>query len=218
MRLPSPARTILNLFIIAFLILFPHYVPLPFYTYALVCLGVIILYLKTQNKSLREVGLKHNGLTLHSFGIGLLSALVWAAFANWLYLPLMHHFFPVNNSSDYDFVTNHLAYLLMTVIAAWLVGGFYEEIVFRGFTQTIIQQWFSKNRYSFWIAGFVTSGLFGLYHWQQGIYGIVFATLSGLLWTFLLKRYNGNLWYPIISHAIYDTLALTLIYFGVFGK
>jgi CAAX protease family protein len=36
-----------------------------------------------------------------------------------------------------------------------------------------------------------------------------------LLWTFLLWRYKGNLWYPIISHAIYDTIALTMIYSGI---
>ena len=214
----TSARTITNIFIVAFLILFPHYVPLPFYSYAVVCLALIIFYLKSQNKSLRDIGLKRNGLTVHAFGIGLLSALLWAAFAHWLYLPLIQHFFPTNKPGDYDFITNHLSYLIMTIVAAWIVGGFYEEIVFRGFIQTTLQQWFRKNKYSFWMAGVLTSALFGLYHWQQGIYGVIFAMLSGFLWTYLLKRYNGNLWYPIISHAIYDTIALTLIYFGVFGK
>jgi len=218
MALSNSARAVINIFIIAFLILFPHYVPLPFYSYAIVCLAVIIFYLKRQNKSLRDIGLKRNGLTIYSFGIGLLSALVWAAFAHWLYLPLIQHFSPTNDPGDYDFVKNHLSYLIMTIVAAWVIGGFYEEIVFRGFIQTTIQQWFRKNKHSFWTAGVVTSVLFGLYHWQQGIYGVIFATLSGFLWTYLLKRYKGNLWYPIISHAIYDTIALTLIYFGVFGK
>ncbi|HEY1869804.1 MAG TPA: type II CAAX endopeptidase family protein [Chitinophagaceae bacterium] len=218
MIISNSGRAIINVFIIAFLILFPHYVPLPFYSYAVVCLALIIFYFKKQNKSLRDIGLKRNGLTVHSFGIGLLSALVWAAFAHWLYLPFIQHFFSANDSGDYDFIKDHLSYLIMTIVAAWLIGGFYEEIIFRGFIQTIIQQWFRKNKYSFWAAGVATSALFGLYHWQQGIYGVIFATLSGFLWTYLLKRYNGNLWYSIISHAIYDTIALTLIYFGVFGK
>ena len=218
MSLSNFTKEIINVLIIAFLILFPHYIPLPFYSYAVVCLAAIVLYLRKQNKTLRDVGLKRNGLTVHSFGVGLLSALVWAAFANWLYVPLIRHFFSPNDYDEYGFVTNHLTYLIVTIVAAWIVGGFYEEIVFRGFIQTTIQQWFRKNSHSFWIAGVVTSALFGLYHWQQGIYGVVFATLSGFLWTYLLKRYRGNLWYPIISHAIYDTIALTLIYFGVLGK
>src|SRR5215469_7406534 len=141
MIISNSARAIMNIFIIAFLILFPHYVPLPFYSYAVVCLAVIVFYLKAQNKSLRDIGLKRNGLTLTSFGIGLLSALVWAAFAHWLYLPLIQHF-SSNDAGDYDFVTNHLSYLIMTIVAAWVIGGFYEEIVFRGFIQTTIQQWF----------------------------------------------------------------------------
>lgn len=101
------------------------------------------------------------------------------------------------------------------MLAAWVVGGFYEEIVFRGFIQRTMQKWFSNYSLSFWMAGLLTSILFGLYHWQQGIFGVIPATLGGLYWTYLLKRYNGNLWYPIVSHASYDTIALIMIYFGI---
>src|SRR5215472_6518184 len=97
MIISNSARAIINILIIAFLILFPHYVPLPFYSYAVVCLALIILYLKRQNKSLPDIGLKRNGLTAYSVGIGLLSAIVWAAFAHWLYLPLIQHFSSANN-------------------------------------------------------------------------------------------------------------------------
>jgi membrane protease YdiL (CAAX protease family) len=57
--------------------------------------------------------------------------------------------------------------------------------------------------------------LFGLYHWQQGVFGMIPAALGGLLWTFLLWRFKGNLWYAIISHAVYDTIALIMIYWGI---
>ena len=97
-----------------------------------------------------------------------------------------------------------------------MVGGFYEEIVFRGFIQRTIQKWFTTyNNASFWLAGLLTSILFGVYHWQQGIFGVIPAALGGLYWTYLLKRYNGNLWYPIVSHALYDTIALVMIYLNV---
>ncbi|WP_083934987.1 CPBP family intramembrane glutamic endopeptidase [Segetibacter koreensis] len=105
--------------------------------------------------------------------------------------------------------------LLITIVAAWIVGGFYEEIVFRGFIQTTLQEWFRKIKYSFLLAGLLASILFGLYYWQQSIFGIVPSFFGGLLWTFLLWRYKGNLWYPIISHAVFDTIALTLIYLGI---
>jgi membrane protease YdiL (CAAX protease family) len=215
MNTKSFGQNILKAFIIVFLVLFPHFVPLPFYSYAVVCLAVIIFYLRGQKKTLRGLGLKRNGLTTHTLIVGILSALLWIAFNKWVYHPFITHFFVVEPYTEYDFIRNKLSNLIITLIAAWIIAGFYEEIVFRGFIQTTIREWLVKSRHSFWLAGFLTSILFGLYHWQQGIFGIVGSLLAGLLWTFLLWRYKGNLWYPIISHAIYDTIALTMIYFGI---
>ena len=215
MNTKSFGQNILKAFIIAFLVLFPHFVPLPFYSYAVVCLAVIIFYLRRQKKTLQDLGLKRNGLTAHTLIVGILSALLWIAFNKWVYHPFITHFFVVEPYTEYDFIRNNLSNLIITLIAAWIIGGFYEEIVFRGFIQTTIREWFVKSRHSFWLAGLLTSILFGLYHWQQGIFGIVPSFLGGLLWTLLLWRYKGNLWYPIISHAIYDTIALTMIYFGI---
>ena len=215
MNTKSFGQNILKALIIAFLVLFPHFVPLPFYSYAVVCLAVIIFYLRRQKKTLRDLGLKRNGLTAHTLMVGILSALFWIAFNKWIYHPFITHFFVVAPYTEYDFIRNKLSNLIITLIAAWIIGGFYEEIVFRGFIQATIREWFVKSRHSFWFAGLLTSILFGLYHWQQGMFGIVPSFLGGLLWTLLLWRYKGNLWYPIISHAIYDTIALTMIYFGI---
>ena len=201
-------------FIIVFLVLFPHFVPLPFYSYAVVCLAVTVIYLRRQKETLRDLGLKRNGLTAHTFVIGILSALLWIAFNKWVYHQFITHFFIIESYTEYDFIRKKFSNLIITLIAAWIIGGFYEEIVFRGFIQTTICR-FIKSRHSFWLAGVLTSILFGLYHWQQGIFGIIPSALGGLFWTFLLWHYKGNLWYPIISHAIFDTIALTMIYFGI---
>ena len=215
MNIVSFRQELLKALIVAFLILFPHFVPIPFYSYAVVCLVVILIYLRTHKRTLQDLGLKRNGLTIQTFVVGIISALVWIAFNKWIYHPFITHFFVVEPYTEYDFIRKKFSNLIFTIIAAWVVGGFYEEIVFRGFIQTTIQEWFSKFNYSFWLAGVVTSILFGLYHWQQGIFGVVASTLGGLLWTFLLWRHKGNLWYPIISHAVFDTIALIMIYFGV---
>lgn len=98
-----------------------------------------------------------------------------------------------------------------------MIGGFYEEFFFRGFIHSTFQTWLKKYKSSFWLGGILTSILFGSYHYQQDIFGMIHAVLAGLYWTFLLRRYKGNLWYPIISHAIYDTIALIMIYLGITG-
>jgi CAAX protease family protein len=215
MTTKSFRHDVLKAFIIALLFLFPHFVPLPFYSYAVICLAVIIFYLRNQNQTLRHLGLKHDGLTMHTLIVGILSALLWVAFNKWMYYPFITHFFVVESYTEYNFIRSKLSNLIITLVAAWVIGGFYEEIVFRGFIQTTIRGWFVGSRNSFWLAAFLTSIVFGLYHWQQGIFGVITSFLGGLLWTFLLWRYKGNLWYPIISHAIYDTIALTMIYSGI---
>ncbi|WP_264564800.1 CPBP family intramembrane glutamic endopeptidase [Flavobacterium sp. N3904] len=210
-------NTIFNVLAILFVVVFPHFVPLPFYSYAIVCLGVVVLMLRKKNKTLRDLGLKQKGISFQTFAVGMVSAVIWVAFMRWVYLPVISYFFTVPDYTEYNFIQNHLSNLIITTIAAWVIGGFYEEIIFRGFIQKTIQNWFKSN-HAFLFSGLITSVLFGLYHFQQGFLGVISATLSGLFWTFLLKRFGKNLWYPIISHAIFDTITLTLIYLGWFGK
>lgn len=103
----------------------------------------------------------------------------------------------------------------MTILAALIIGGFYEEIVFRGYIQTVLEKRIFKL-YSPLISVLVTSLLFGLYHLQQDIFGVIAAVLGGLYWSILYKKY-GNLWIVIFSHGLFDTITLFLIYKDAFG-
>jgi hypothetical protein len=103
MNKKSFRQDILTALIIEFLVLFPHFFSLLFYSYAIVCLGVIIFYLRRQNKRLRDLGLKRNGLTTHTFVVGVVSALLWIAFNKWIYHPFITHFFVVEPYTEYDF-------------------------------------------------------------------------------------------------------------------
>lgn len=207
-------HTLISGFIILFLVLFPHFVPLPFYSYAIVCILVISGYLKNRHQSLSELGLSGRP-TLHAFLVGIVSAILWIGFNKWIYHPFIIHYFKVPRYTEYDFLRNQFSRLITTVAAAWLIGGLYEEIVFRGFIQKTAERWFMHSGHSFWIAGLLNSLLFGLYHWQQGIFGVIGAVMGGLFWTYLLARYKGNLWYPIFSHALFDSIALWMIYKGI---
>lgn len=220
MIIPPPAKTFYLPGSVAFLVLFPHFVPLPFYSYALVGLLLILWILKRQTQTLRDLGLKRGGLKAKTIITGMLSAILLNRLMAWVYYPLIHYFFAYNASeyTEYNFIKESFATYLLIVWASWLIGGFYEEVVFRGYIQATLQRMFPAAKDAFWVCGVLTMVLFGLYHWQQGIFGMVHAGLAGLFWTWMLRRFKGNLWYPIVSHAAYDTLTLTLIYLGIFGK
>lgn len=210
-----------NSIVIAILLLFPHFVPLPFYSYAVICLALIFILLRQRKEGFRTLGLKSPPRPVwHVLLVGIVSALAWAAFMRWVYAPFIFHLFPgyVKPYTEYNFIRNHISTLVITLIAAWLIGGLYEELVFRGFIQKSLQEATTKSKHSFWISGILTSLLFGAYHWQQGIFGIIASGMGGIYWTWLFRRYRQNLWYPIVSHAFYYTVTLLLIYFDLFGR
>ncbi len=202
--------------VVILLVVFPHLVPLPFYSYAIVCLLVLYFFLRHQGGIFRNIGLLKKGFTLRAVAIGILSALAWVGFMQSLYIPLIKHLFTVPDYTEYNFIRENPSTLIMTITAAWLIGGLYEEIVFRGYIQNLLQKRI-VSRFSIAISILLTSLLFGLYHWQQDIYGIVAAVLGGLFWGILYKKVNNNLWIPVISHAVFDTITLVLIYTDRFG-
>jgi membrane protease YdiL (CAAX protease family) len=220
MNQSSVKSLITDLLIIAFLLLFPHYVPLPFYSYALVCVAVIWFYQRRKKADFGEFGLSLKLLSFRAVVTGLISALIWVAFMKWVYIPFIFHFFPqyVKPYTEYDFVRNNVKTLLLIISAAILIGGLYEEIVFRGFILKRLTVHFKGARYPFLLAAAVSSILFAFYHWQQGIFGMVPAFLGSLYWSLIFRKSGSNLWYPVFSHALYDTITLVMIYFGVFGK
>ena len=85
-----------------------------------------------------------------------------------------------------------------------LLAGLGEETLFRGVIQPAL-----AAHLPLWAALAVTAALFGLAHWITPTYallaGIVGAYLGGLLLV------SGNLLAPIVAHALYDLVALTLL-------
>jgi len=202
---------------ILFLVVFPHAVPLPFYSYAVICFLAIFLVLRRKGRTLRDLGLDKKNLSSRAILIGILSALAWVIFMQIIYIPVIKHLFNVPDYTEYNFIRSSIERLIMTIFAAWIIGGFYEEVVFRGYIQNILEKRLFKGM-GHWLPMVITSILFGLYHLQQDIFAVIAACLGGLYWSILYKKGNNNLWVSIISHALFDMITLILIYTGKFGN
>ncbi|WP_333624591.1 type II CAAX endopeptidase family protein [Sphingobacterium siyangense] len=202
---------------ILFLVVFPHAVPLPFYSYAVICFLAIFLVLRRKGRTLRDLGLDKKNLSSRAILLGILSALAWVIFMQIIYIPVIKHLFNVPDYTEYNFIRSSIERLIMTIFAAWIIGGFYEEVVFRGYIQNILEKRLFKGM-GHWLPIVITSILFGLYHLQQDIFAVIAACLGGLYWSILYKKWNNNLWVSIISHALFDMITLILIYTGKFGN
>jgi membrane protease YdiL (CAAX protease family) len=85
-----------------------------------------------------------------------------------------------------------------------IAAGVGEEVLFRGALQPLAIHWFS-----FWPGFILVAILFGLAHSMTKIY-FVLAMVIGFYFGWLAARDN-NLVTPIVTHAVYDFLALAII-------
>ncbi len=137
-------------------------------------------------------GLTNLGAVLFGLAGGLL-------LSSWFWFSWTSHFAPLRRIQE--FVRDHLAPPLsqckaweIFVIAAF--AGIGEEVLFRGVLQPRVG----------WL---VATVLFGLAHAITPTYVIVAAILGGLLGQ--LQLIGGNLWAPIIAHALYDYIGFYLV-------
>jgi len=197
---------------IAFAMLFPHYAHLPMYAYPFVVLGLIWIYLNFNGESFNSIGFRFSDLKFKAFYTGGALGLLYAVFSFWILGPFITHLgFKSANLSDFNFIRHHLLdYLFLILLAAVLVIP-YEEIVFRGFIFNRVRAMLGK---SFLISGIITSVLFALYHWQEGVGAMIGIFIFALVITWLYKIFKGNLWYLIFFHLAYDVFMLGMIWMG----
>lgn len=213
---PKLTSTFLDIFMIIFLVVFPHIAGLPMFIFPFVVFVICYLYLRLNKESFASIGFRIKDLTGKSFLIGGIIGLAYACFDYWLFGPLVIKITGLTraNVSDFDFIKHSFINYLILLAIAWIIVIPYEEIIFRGFIFSRIRNMISFSKYQFIIAGLITSVLFGLYHIQEGMAGVLNAFFFGIVVTWLYYRFNGNLWYLIFFHAVYDTFMLTAIRLG----
>jgi membrane protease YdiL (CAAX protease family) len=84
--------------------------------------------------------------------------------------------------------------------AVSVTAGICEEILYRGFAVVYLMAAFGAP---FWVAGLLSSLVFGVAHAYQGVAGASRSALVGLM-LFLLYALTGSLWGPMLVHAVLD--------------
>lgn len=102
------------------------------------------------------------------------------------------------------------AKLVAGIVVAWILGGFLEELVFRGIVLKAIEAEASR-----WIAGPVAALIAicvaaagaGVMHLYQGPRAAIIITQLSILFGVLFVISGYNLWAVILCHGLYDTIA-----------
>ncbi len=104
--------------------------------------------------------------------------------------------------------------LIYWLIVAWVIGGFTEEILFRGFLLNRFNGLLKGAvPFSIVFAILIQAAIFGQQHiYYQGWEGFIATGLVALLYGVLYILFRGNLWPMVISHGLTNTIGLTFIY------
>jgi len=109
---------------------------------------------------------------------------------------------------------NFPVYALWLAIG-WVIGGFLEELSFRGYMITRIRYLLGENAVGTTIAVLATAIPFGIAHAYQDSAGAISAAVMGACFAVVFIRSGYNLWIPILVHGFANTTDLTLIYLGL---
>jgi uncharacterized protein len=202
---------------IAFVFLFPHFgiLPVPF-LYVLPVLLVVWWFLKRNGENFTDIGFSFRRFEIKSVSIGAASAIVLFVFLQYVFFPLLSSVVVLHpaNLEDFKNIRHHFLNFIFILIAGFIVGGVYEELVFHGFVFTRIER-IVKGKFVVPISFIITNVIFGLYHFQLGMAGMLNAFLAGCAYQYLMIKFHRNLWYSIFFHAFFDAIGLTYIYLGI---
>ena len=106
---------------------------------------------------------------------------------------------------------NHVGEYLFGMLVISVLPGIGEEIMFRGVLQNSLHRWTKNPHVAIWVAAFI----FGAIHMQ--FYGLIPRMMLGAVFGYLYV-WSGNIWYPIIAHAINNGIGVTMAYAAQFSE
>lgn len=100
---------------------------------------------------------------------------------------------------------SHFGEYLLGMLVISILPGIGEEIMFRGVLQNSLHRWTKNPHIAIWVSAFI----FGAIHMQ--FFGLVPRMMLGAVFGYLYV-WSGNIWYPIIAHAINNGIGVTIAY------
>ncbi len=117
--------------------------------------------------------------------------------------------------SRFEGMEGNLPMFLLWTAIGWAVGGFMEEMIFRGFLLGQFERLLRKTKWATAMAVCAQAFLFGLVHfYNRGIAGGVTIFMVGVVMGILYLRLGRSLWPLILAHGIVDTLSFLEDYLG----
>lgn len=166
----------------------------------------------------RDVGLRRPDRWLPTIGLALLVGIGYQVLDILIISPLLQHL--TGEPVDLSLFSNlhgNLILLLFALAISWTEAAFIEEMFFRGYLFNRITDLVGRERLGIIVALISTSVLFGIAHAYQGISGMVDTFLAGMVLGLFYLYARRNLWLPILTHGVINTLGFLLIFLNLYS-
>jgi membrane protease YdiL (CAAX protease family) len=164
----------------------------------------------------RDVGLRRPDKWLPTLVLALLIGIGYQLLDILLIGPLLERLTgQAVDLSQFAGLQGSLPALIISLLLTWTEAAFIEEMFFRGYLLNRLTDLFGNQRVGVILALVISSLAFSLFHGYQGITGILDTFLGGMLLGLLYLYARRNLWLPILTHGIIDTMAFILIFLGL---
>jgi len=174
--------------------------------------------LRLRHMRWRDIGLRRPERWLPTIGLALLVGVGYQALDILLIAPFLQRLTGESiDLSQLSGLRGNLPALLIFLVVSWTEAAFIEEMYFRGYFFNRLTDLAGRERLGVAIALIVNALVFGAAHAYQGITGVLDSVLAGLVLSLLYLLARRNLWLPILTHGIIDTIGILLIYAGLYS-
>lgn len=199
--------------VVAIAIAAPH-LGVPFFLYPFLGIGLCAVALRLRGWNWLRIGWGRSTWRWSELCVGAVAGVAWGL-ANFAVVgpALSAATGRLPDFSDFAFARQGLAGLGVAIAASILVGGMYEEMLFRGALFHVLR--WRRGRFPAVVAFVATTAAFALYHAQLGLFGMANASLLCLPLGCLQWRYDGRAASLVGFHACSDIVAFVLLYAGM---
>ena len=187
----------------------------PISTLTVMCVATALLH--RQGSAWPDLGfvwpeswLSAGGLTLMTMGVFIVATQLMGLIAD-------AYFVDVNYGSRFDHVEGNLIAYLTIMVIVWTHGSFFEELLFRAFLITKLDQTFGGSRAAMAVALITSSAFFGYRHaYYQGVHGALITGAGGFAFGLMYIWFGRRNILPIIfAHGAFNTLGQTFRFLGI---
>lgn len=119
---------------------------------------------------------------------------------------------PRGDPSAFAHLQGNPTALAAWLVIAWVVAGFGEEFIFRGYLMKRLSDLMHGTAAGWGVAVVAQALLFGALHGYLGVGGAISAAVSALAMGAFFFAARRNLWPVVFVHGAWDSLVLIFIY------